>query len=260
MLKCSNYQGISIGEGICSLLGTKIKVFFYIVDGLLIDTGPSVLAKESRVFFKNNHIEQVALTHVHEDHTGMAGWLQKNMGIPIYLHKDVISDALQEGSYPLYRHFMWGKRPAFQPEAVPEQLSTSKHILTVIDAPGHTAAHNIYHEKEEGWLFTGDLYLGTRQIVAFYEEDISQTIATIKMILELDFDTVFCAHSGVWQDGKKLFQQKLDYLEDLQWKVNNLKNQGLNSRQIDARLFPARLPITYVSRGEWSSNNIIRTL
>lgn len=260
MLKYSDYQGINIGQGACSLLGSRIKVFYYIVDGLLIDTGPASLIKESSIFFKNNRIEQVALTHVHEDHTGMAGWLQKKMGVPIYLHKDVIPYALQEGSYPLYRRIMWGKRPAFQPEVVPDQLSTDKHMFTVIDAPGHTAAHNIYHEKEQGWLFTGDLYLGTRQIVAFYEEDMSQTIASIKMILKLDFDTIFCVHSGVWQDGKKMFQQKLDYLQDLQDKVNNLQRQGFNSKQIDARLFPARLPIKYVSSGQWSSYNIIRTL
>ena len=259
MLKCSQYQDISIGQGFCSLFGAKVEVFLYIVDGLLIDTGPGNLGKDSSAFFKDNRIEQVALTHVHEDHTGMAGWLQNQMEIPVYLHTDVIPYAQREGSYPLYRRIMWGKRPAFHAESVPGQLTTGKHLFTVIDAPGHTAAHDIYHEKEQGWLFTGDLYLGTRQIVAFYEEDMSQTIASIQMILQLDFDTLFCAHSGVHKDGKKLFKQKLDYLLGLQDKVISLKKQGFNSRQIDAKIFPAKPPISYISRGQWSSHNIVRT-
>lgn len=260
VLKCTNYQDISIGQGSASLLGSKIRIFLYVVDGLLFDTGPSSLARHSSEFFQNNVIEQVALTHVHEDHCGMAAWLQDSKKIPVYLHKESLAYAQQQGAYPLYRRIMWGKRPSFQAEAVSQQLSTSKYSFNVIDAPGHSAAHNVFHEKSQGWLFTGDLYLGTKPIVAFYEEDMSQTIASIEMILQLDFDTIFCAHSGVWQDGKKLFQQKLTFLQELQAKVNDIRRQGINSKQIDAILFPKKQLITYISRGEWSSLNMIRTL
>lgn len=259
MINCTNYQDISIGQGRVTLLGTTIKIFLYVVDGLLFDTGPSRLAKDTRQFFSNHVIEQVALTHIHEDHSGMAFWLQEQYNIPIYLHEDSLRHTEQYGKYPLYRHLTWGKRKPFHGEPMPREISTSKYMFDVIDAPGHSPAHNVFHEKNQGWLFTGDLYIGSKQIVAFKEENMSQTITTLEKLVKLDFQTIFCAHSGVWQDGKERLLKKLDYLQELQSKVHEMKKQGLNNRQIDNRLFPQKQPITYVSGGEWSSLNMVRT-
>ncbi|MEA1962139.1 MAG: MBL fold metallo-hydrolase [Bacillota bacterium] len=216
-LQCSNYQDISIGQGSRSLLDGKfkIKIFLYVVDGLAIDAGPFSLFKDSSVFYQDNLIDQVVLTHVHEDHSGMAAWLQDVKNVPIYLHQNATSYAKQPGNYKLYRQTMWGERPPFKATPVPAQLSTEKYSFEVIDAPGHANAHNIFHEKNNGWLFTGDLYLGTKQVVAFIDENMAQTIASIQMILRLDFDTIFCAHSGVWENGKELFKRKLEYLQEL---------------------------------------------
>ncbi len=258
-MKYTNYQGISIGQSQRAILGSAIKLSLYVVDGLVIDTGPSCLAKEIRPFFSNHPIEQVALTHIHEDHSGMAGWLQEKYSVPVYLHHDSVSYAEQPGQYPLYRHIFWGSRPPFQGQHFPHQISTDKYEFDVIDAPGHCAAHNVFHEKNQGWLFTGDLYLGSQQVVAIREEDMALTITTLEKLVKLDFRTLFCAHSGVRENGQLLLQAKLDYLRELQEKVNNLKKQGLNDRQIDRRLFPQKSPITYVSRGEWSSLNLVRT-
>jgi len=260
VLKSSHHHDISIAQGTASLLGSKINIFLYVIDGLVIDTGPSRIARDSRAFFNQLVIEQVALTHVHEDHSGMAAWLQSTQNVPVYLHNNSLAYAQQIGSYPLYRQIMWGKRPPFQPQAIPEHIYTNKYSFQVIDAPGHTTAHTIFYEKNQGWLFPGDLYLGTRQWVAFYEEDLTQTIDSIKKILALDFDTLFCAHSGVELEGKKKLAQKLDFLMALQKQVDDMRCQGFNNQQIDTKLFPKKQPITYLSRGEWSSYNMIRTL
>ena len=62
-----------------------MKVYLYIVDGLLIDTGPSTLPWESSDFLIHP-IQQVALTHIHEDHAGMAAYLQEKIKVPfIYM-------------------------------------------------------------------------------------------------------------------------------------------------------------------------------
>lgn len=259
MLKFTDYQNISIGEGSASLLGSTIRVFLYAADGLLIDTGPSRIAKDSRQFFSKLTIKQAVLTHVHEDHSGMAAWLQDQYQIPVYLHKDSLGYARQRGRYPLYRRMIWGNRKPFHGEELPQQISTSKYLFDVIDAPGHSPAHNVFYEKNQGWLFTGDLYLGSKQLVAFKDENLAQTVATLEKLVKLDFQTVFCAHSGVWQDGKSRLQEKLTYLQDLQYKINELKKQGLNDRQIDDWLFPKKPPITLISGGEWSSLNMVRT-
>lgn len=259
MLSRSQYKDIVIGQGERSLLGWKLAVHLFVVDGLLIDTGPESLKRDSTKFLQENHIEQVALTHLHEDHSGMAFWLQRQK-IPIYLHEKAIPEAKRKAKYRLYHHLVWGKRPAFDPQPLPEVLTTGKYTFDVIDSPGHIRYHNIFHENNQGWLFTGDLFVSIKPKVAFYSENMQDTIATIKKILMLDFDTVFCAHSGVISDGKAMFQNKLDFLLGVQEKVNALRLQGLDDHEIDKKLYPKTLPITIVSRGEWSSYNLVSTI
>ncbi|HWQ76478.1 MAG TPA: MBL fold metallo-hydrolase [Syntrophomonas sp.] len=259
MFEHSAYQDVYIGHGSASLLGNAIQIYLYIVDGLLVDTGPSRLAADNSQFFSQHEIKQAVLTHVHEDHSGMAAWLQDKYKIPVYLHEDSLEYAQQSGKYPLYRRKIWGNRNPFRADAMPAQISTPHYVFDAIDAPGHSPAHNAFYEKNQGWLFTGDLYLGSKPLVAFKDEDMAQMIATLEKLTRLDFDTVFCAHSGVRPDGKRRLQEKLEYLLNLQGKVNELREQGLNDRRIDNILFPRKPPITYVSRGEWSSLNMVRT-
>lgn len=260
MLNCFHYEEILIGQGIRSLPGWSLAVYLYVVDGLLIDTGPESLRGPISKFFQQQNLEQVALTHIHEDHSGMAAWLQRQMNVPIYLHEKAIPEAKRKGKYGLYRRLTWGKRPPFDPQPMPERLITDKYIFDVIDSPGHMRYHNIFHETNQGWLFTGDLYIGTKPVGAGYDENMQDTIATIKKMLSLDFDTIFCAHSGIVRDGKAMLQKKLDFLLGVQDKVIALRQQGMDDHEIDKRLYPRKLPVTIVSRGEYSSYNIVNTI
>ncbi|NLV21716.1 MAG: MBL fold metallo-hydrolase [Syntrophomonadaceae bacterium] len=260
MLISSQYKDIIIGQGIRSLPGWKMAIYLYVIDGLLIDCGPESMKGSISKFLQEKHIEQVALTHIHEDHSGMAAWLQRQMNVPVYLHEKAIPKAKRKAKYRLYRHITWGERPAFNPQPMPERLVTDKYTFDVIDSPGHMRYHNIFHEKNQGWLFTGDLYIGTKPLGASYDDNMLETIATINKILALDFDMIFCAHSGVVQNGKAMFQKKLDFLLEIQDKVNVLRQQGLDNHEIDKRLNPQKLPVTFFSRGEWSSYHMVNTI
>lgn len=260
MLKSLQYKDITIGQGACSLLGMQIIIYLYVVDGLLIDCGAKKLKREGSRFFLEQQIEQVALSHLHEDHSGMAAWLQKEMGVPVYLHEMALPDAREKGKYPFYRHLMWGNRPRFAPEPIPDVIKTEKYSFDIIDSPGHTKYHKVLHEKNQGWLFSGDLFVTPKPLVALYEEDMQDTIASLQKLLQLDFDTVFCAHKGVVENGKDALQQKLDFLLNLQLKVEELRQQGLTDRDIDRKLYPEIPLITKVSKGQWSSYNIVSTI
>ena len=87
-----------------------------------------------------------------------------------------------------------------------------------------------------------------------------QTMDTIERLLKLDFDTIFCAHAGVIENGKLRLQKKLNNLKELQSQVIELRKQGLTDREIDDQINGFVLPITEESGGEWSSYNIIRTI
>ncbi|SHN48991.1 MBL fold metallo-hydrolase [Desulfitobacterium chlororespirans] len=260
MINISKYKDIIITHGVCSGIGTKMNVYIYLVDGLLFDTGPSALQKDTREFFNRQVIEKVALTHVHEDHSGLAHWLQKNKRVPIYLHPEAIKVAERKGKYRLYRRFIWGGREPFDPQAMPEVIRTERYVFNAIDTPGHTEFHHVFHEKDQGWLITGDLYVGRKLLLAFYEENMIQMIASLEKVLQLDFDTILCSHAGVVPKGKEKMRQKLDFLTELQGKVRELRAKGLTDGEIDKIIYPQKRAVKTISGGEWSSYNIIHTI
>lgn len=261
MLELSKYKDdVFIAQVTCYVEDYPTKVFVYNVDGMLVDTGPESRIEQYQKWFLSQDIRQVVLTHNHEDHSGNAPWIQENLDVPIYLHPGAISYAHEEGAYPEYRVKMWGHRRRFEPKPMPEKLTTNKYTFEVLDTPGHTIYHNSFYEPEQGWLFTGDLYLGTKLFVCFLEENIRQTISTIESFMKLEFDTIFCAHAGVIENGKYKLGKKLNYLKELQEQVIGMRNQGLTDREIDDKINGFKLSITEISCGEWSSYNIIRTI
>ncbi|WP_300673061.1 MBL fold metallo-hydrolase [Desulfoluna sp.] len=238
----------------------KLDICLYIVDGLLIDAGSGAILKKTRSLIKGNKINSVALTHVHEDHTGAAAWIKESLQVPVYLHRHSIAEASMKSSIPLYRWLVWRNRDAFTADPMPEFIETDKYRFDVINAPGHHQDHVVFHEKSRGWLFSGDLYVSRRQAVAFKDENIGDAIVSIQKILELDFDTIFCGHSGIQKKGKEKLRSKLDYFLTLQEKVRALEKEGLESREIDRRLFPKKNLWTVLSGGEWSSLNMVKTI
>lgn len=99
--------------GKVAVQGFGMSVYSFFVDGLLIDTGSNSLAQEFQSFFKELPMEQIALTHSHEDHAGNAAWLQQQMDIPIYLHRESLQACTKKGDYPLYRQALWGSGQLF---------------------------------------------------------------------------------------------------------------------------------------------------
>jgi len=260
MHKISHHEDVICAQDEVPLLTTTLPVSFFLVDGLLLDTGPSSLAELSTVFFDGHEIDQVVLTHVHEDHCGMAGWLHKNKHIPVYIHRDAVASASKKASLPLYRLRVWGERLPFRAQAMPEEILTPNHRFKPIDTPGHCANHVVFYEKDRGWLFTGDAFVSIKQRVAFREENLGQMIESLKKLLKLDFDTIFCAHSGILNNGYQFMEEKLAFLVDLQEKVHVLEAQGLTPRQIDRKLFPVKHPMADLSEGEGTSYNMVKTL
>lgn len=240
--------------------GFQMDVYYYLIDGLLIDTGPYSLAYEAIEFFNSYNINQVFLTHIHEDHAGMAYWFNKNKQVPVYLHPGSLEEALEEPILAPYRLDIWGKRQAFIAEAAPARISTGSYTFDVIDAPGHYHNHKVLHERTKGWLFSGDLLNNHKPKSVMYEENMSEMIISIQNLLKLDFSTVFCTHTGIRSSGRKLFAYKLNYLLELQENINKLRDKGLTNREIEQQLFPGPDPICKLTKGEFSPRYIVNTL
>lgn len=236
-----------------------LDIYCYIADGLLIDAGSARIMRNAAKIIRHERIDAVAITHVHEDHTGLAAWLQQEKNVPIYIHKNSIEEAAHDSDIPLYRRLVWGNRKGFSALPIPNNLQTRHFTFDVLEAPGHHKDHVALHEKNKGWLFTGDLFVSIRQRVAFKDENIRDTIHTLRKMLALDFDTIFCSHSGVQKNGKEKLQRKLDYFLSIREQVRLLKQKGHTIAEIDKMLFPKTNLWTFVSCGEWSTLNIVKT-
>jgi glyoxylase-like metal-dependent hydrolase (beta-lactamase superfamily II) len=238
----------------------RLDVWFYIVDGVLIDTGADGTLKDLKSLLQQEKINHAAITHIHEDHSGGGAWIKNNLQIPVYLPAGSIAEAAVKAGLPLYRKLVWGKRDGFVADPMPAFIETEKFKLDVIATPGHHKDHVVFYEKNNGWLFSGDMYVSRKQQVALAGENIGEAIKTLKKIAELDIDKIFCAHSGVQKNGKEKIKAKLDYFLDLQNEVDVLRKEGLSVEEIAKRLFPKRNLWTFFSGGEWSALNIVKTI
>lgn len=230
------------------------------MDGVLIDTGAKSLEKEFKPFFKQQDINLVVITHFHEDHTGCAAFLNKELQLPIYMNDIKLDYCKKKPDYPMYRKLFWGKRSRFHAQAIGKTFSSYNATWDVIETPGHAIDHLAFLNRETGQLFTGDLYCQEKTRVILREESIPTIIESLKKVLTYNFEDVFCCHAGYLEDGRTALKRKLQYLLDLQGKIIKLYEDGLSPSQINNTLFPKKYPITLFSLGEWNSMHIINSI
>ncbi|MGC8724144.1 MAG: MBL fold metallo-hydrolase [Acidobacteriota bacterium] len=260
MIKTGLHEDVHYLRTESRLLGIPLAFYVYAVDGLLVDTGPASQRGVIIPFLERSAIREVALTHAHEDHCGLAAWIQENLRVPIYLNEVQHGEAASDARLPPYRRLAWGSRKAFRPLPLPPVIETPSHRFEILPAPGHTPDHVVLWEREKGWLFTGDFFLGVSQVVAFQDEESGRSIDSLKRMIGLGADTLFTAHSGVLSEGRRHLTRRLEFLEELRGKVQTLRADGLSDRAIARRLLPRGKLITLISMGEWSTRHLVRGL
>lgn len=253
-------EDVTFIEGFVSLGPSKLNVCSFYTDGMLIDTGSATLLKEFIPFFHKMPFEQLALTHHHEDHTGGARYIQDHFPVPIMMHEKYIHACTKRAKYPLYRKVFWGKRKPFHATPMPKQFQSKTYTWEAIHTPGHAQDHIVLLNKNNGQLFSGDLYIHKETKVILREENIPQLIDSIRTLLTYDFKEVFCCHADYIKNGYKAFQDKLAFLTELRDEILHLAKKGWSEKEIHKTLFPKTYPVTYVSFGDWDSRYIVRTI
>ncbi|MGM0903734.1 MAG: MBL fold metallo-hydrolase [Bacillota bacterium] len=240
--------------------GTAGKVFAYLVDGMLVDTGPQSLESDFVSFYKNHSFDLVTLTHNHEDHSGTASWVQANRNVPIYVHEKGIKICAQPCMYPKYRQATWGVRNEFRAMPLREVIHSRNKEWQVIYTPGHAEDHVSLLHKDTGRLFSGDLFVAPKTKVIMRSESIPVIMNSIRTLLTYDFESIFCSHAGYIKNGKGMMKQKLEHLEYLCGEVKSLNEEGLSTIEINEKLFPKKYPIVDISGGEWDSLHIVTSI
>ncbi len=143
----------------------------YLVDGLLIDSGCPATAREMAAWCSGRRIERVVNTHHHEDHTGGNALLQERLGLTVLSPPLAVDVLAHFPRLPLYRRLVWGQPQDVAVAPLGERVETERYSFEVIPTPGHCPDHVSLYEAEQGWLFSGDLFIHERVRYLRADED-----------------------------------------------------------------------------------------
>jgi len=237
-----------------------MSVFLYYLDGLVIDTAQSNMRKYIIGALKEKKIEKVLLTHHHEDHSGNASAISKCYNVKVYGHSITADKMEKTFKIRHYQLYTWGKSGQVSVSPLPSVVETEKYKLRPVHTPGHSMDHTVYLEENHGWLFSGDLYLGERIKYFRSDEKFKDQIDSIKMILEYDFDALFCAHNPVPEKGKTRLTKKLSFLEELYGEVQRLYYKGYSEEAIVKALGNEKDKLVkFVTLGNVSFTQMVRS-
>lgn len=247
-------EGIRVGK-----IPNKINTtcIIYRINDLLVDTGPTNQWKLVKKFIEEKELKKVLITHHHEDHSGNGFNIKNDFTSEIYASEKTIEKCKNGFKVEFYRRYAWGKPKTFEPIEVEEDIEINSIILKPIKTPGHSDDMTCYIEKNKGWLFTGDLLISSKPKYMRKDENPLEEMESIKELLKLDFETVFCAHKGIVQNGKKALEDKLNYLNELKESILELHNKGFSRKEIRLKLFGKEDLLTILTYYNFSKLNIV---
>ncbi len=238
-----------------------MTVYIFLVDDVLIDTGPFSMRNEVVNIVKELPINRVIHTHHHEDHTGNSSWIERNLHIPQLIHPLGVEHCKKSTRLPLYRAVFWNNRGAFHPTPFENRfISTDNYSFEIVHTPGHAEDHIVLIDEEKGICFSGDLYLFHSPTSNFSFESVPELIRSLDKTLKYSFEDIYCSHRGYLKNGKKLLERKRDYLLQLQQNVTHAFEQGKTSKEIRKELLPKNKLFQYISFFENSPNHTVNSI
>ncbi|WP_424001880.1 MBL fold metallo-hydrolase [Haloarcula salina] len=204
----------------------------YVVDAerpAVVDTGigarhENIVAALESVGIAPEDLEVIAVTHVHLDHAGGAGYLAEACpNATVYVHEMgsrhlVDPERLWEGTkHAVGDQIQYYGEPKPVPEARIEELTDGDvidlgdHELRALHAPGHAPHQVVFHDPAIDAVFTADaagIYTPSTDEVHVTTPPINFTLEgaldDVAMLQDLDPETLLYGHYGPALAGDKL--------------------------------------------------------
>ncbi|MHB8086190.1 MAG: MBL fold metallo-hydrolase [Dehalococcoidia bacterium] len=248
-IRMSRYPDFPSGMWVCA----------YLVDGLLVDSGPAHTAQELTAFLKDKTVKKVVNTHYHEDHISANKLLQDTYGVEIFAHPLAIDKINRPAELYPYQEDVWGYPVPSLVKPLGDFIETEKYRFEVVPTPGHDLDHVCLFERSQGWLFTGDLYVTPRPRVSRPIFDMPQILEDLKKIRALNPHIMFPAPTHVVIEPAEKLDKTIQYLENVEARVAELHDRGMNADQIMREIFGEEDIMAPFTQQQFSSLNLVKS-
>lgn len=243
--------------------GINTTFIIYQLGETLIDAGPTNQWPTIKRVLKPLAIKTLLITHHHEDHSGNANRISKLKKLLPYAPA-LGQEKLAKGyPTPLIQKLIWGSPLKVKTQTLPEQLiinegSDSQARVVAIPTPGHAKDLTCLFFPEQKYLFSGDMYISKSLKYLRSDENLTQLIDSLKKLIALDFNILFCPHRGIVEAGKQALEDKLKNLLTLCSQAQELMQQGLTEADIVVKLLGPEDGLAKLSKFNISKGNLIR--
>lgn len=236
----------------------------YWVDGLLIDTGPRFATRALLNALRNLHVDQVVITHAHEDQTGgLVAVLQQYPKATIYAAARSLPSLADPTRIvlPFYRRLVWGQpqpcRVARSLDTVNNLIRTPNYSFRAVETPGHTPDHIALFEPHQRWLFSGDVFSYSQNNAWAAEADLFGVICSLRTLADLRPERLFPSDGRISRTPLPELHGKIGQLLQLTREVAQLDALGLSKDEIVLRLFHKEPPLHFWTLGYYSAANLV---
>jgi glyoxylase-like metal-dependent hydrolase (beta-lactamase superfamily II) len=231
----------------------------YLVDGLLIDSGPAHTADELADFLQDRKVKTVVNTHFHEDHIAANRFLQDRYGVEIFAPALSVEKINKPADLYPYQEEVWGYPLPSQVKPLGKVIGTENFSFKVIPTPGHDRDHVCLFEPNQRWLFSGDLYVGKRPVVCRPLDDQRQILEDLKTVRALKPRILFPAPGNVLLDPVETLDKVITYLESLGRQIEELHKVGWDIEAIRQKIFGEESPGAPRTQNQFSSENMVKS-
>ncbi len=262
MLQENRFEAVTQFKMSRTVLGWNLfYVASYFVDGLLIDTGFDRMAQKFFTALRSRAVEQIVNTHHHEDHVGANFLFEEKMKLHALAHPRAIPLIAQPPArLKPYRNQTWGVPRAAHASPCGDKIQTPKYKFQVLHLPGHSEDHIGLYEPQEGWLFSGDLFLSVKVRVLRIDEDLQASLASLRKVVGLPMSRLFCGSGRILENPNEALRLKLNFYEELQARARELRAQGWPTERIRDRLLGKEDSFHFLSQNEFAKLHLIKGL
>jgi glyoxylase-like metal-dependent hydrolase (beta-lactamase superfamily II) len=138
-------------------------------------------------------------------------------------------------------------------------IETAQYRFQVMHTPGHSPDHCCLFEPDQGWLFSGDLFVGGRERALRVDYDIWGILSSLKRLVGLPLRTLFPGAAGVRENPTEALRAKIAHLEKMGDRVLELSQRGWSVSRIVRKVCGKPMFLELLTLGHFSRRGLVQS-